>query len=207
MTEQAADTGPIVEVTGPRETQPEVTEAPAAAPVNVSPVTLLNFTYTHEAATDDLTASGSGAFSFFSGPGELTGNLQNTYSLGTLYQKIEVLSKPSSEPVQYQLCLVPNDDISVQPACTRASGLSFSEPGVYQFEQSISSLSQYDAIDWSKGISDLILVLKDKDGYPVDNRYFFSNDGTSLDMSLYYPMQVRYSAVLVPAGSQFAGWP
>ena len=53
-----------------------------------------------------------------------------------------------------------------------------------------------------------VLVVKDTDGKPVDTRYGFDGAWAGApDLGLYYPMQVRYTAVLVPPGGTFTGFP
>ena len=106
--------------------------------------------------------------------------------------------------MQYQLCLVPKD-ISVAPACSSAS-LTFSSPGVYEATQALSTFSNYGSVNWASGIDDIMLVVKDEQGRPVDNAYFLSSDAASLDLNQYFPMNVRYAAVIVPPGGSFQGW-
>ena len=113
------------------------------------------------------------------------------------------MSKPSDEVIYYQLCLVPNDDISVKPACSRASGLTLTQEGVYEFTQPLSSFYEYYNIDWSRGISNLMVILRDKDGHTIDT-VLAERKGKNLES--YFPMQVKHDVVLVPSGSVFAGW-
>lgn len=148
---------------------------------------------------------GAGAFSFVATP-DLERDF-STFSGGTLFQRLEVRSKPSDVPVHYQLCLVPNDDISVQPLCASAEQLVFADEGVYESRQELASLSGAQSIDWSSGFESLILVIKDPSGLPVDNRYLLGDGRNPPDPELYYPMEVRYSAVVVPRGGSFPGWP
>ena len=88
-----------------------VPELRASVPVGSDsgdPVTLVDVTYTHQ--------NGS-AFSFFSSPPAVKESLTLpvNYAAGTLYERVEVLNKPSSETVQYQLCLVHNDGLELRP--------------------------------------------------------------------------------------------
>jgi tetratricopeptide (TPR) repeat protein len=184
-------------------TEPQVSggSEPSTSPVG-GPVVVLDVTYKHKSPDD----GGSGAFSFFKSPSSLTGDLNNGFSSGTLYQRIKVLNKPSNQVVNYQLCLVPSGDISVGPACSSLEGLSFSEIGIYESNQSVSSLSNAQGVDWSKGLSEVMLVVKDGNGNTVDDRYSYRSD-TPLDMTQFYPMEVQYTAILVPEGSSFPGWP
>ncbi|CAN5902554.1 hypothetical protein BH24DEI2_BH24DEI2_28180 [soil metagenome] len=148
----------------------------------------------------------SGAVSFFKSASNLSQNLEAPvdYVGGTLYQRAEVMEKPGDAPVRLQFCLVPNDDISVKPACSDAANLSFSDTGAVESKQALSSLAQYSAVDWSRGVSNLMVIVKDAGGNPIDLGYA---DFSEADLAQYYPLKIRYSAVLVPAGGSFPGWP
>lgn len=177
--------------------------APTAAPAPAqggAQVKLLNIAYTH-----DSEATGTGAYSFFGAPGTLATSFTAPvdYASGTVYQRLEVLSKPSDTPVQYQLCLVPKD-ISTSPACSNAK-LSFSGPGVYENNQPLSSFLNYNRVNWSSGIDNVMLVVKDGEGRPVDSSYF-TQSGDDLELDNYFPMNVRFEAVIVPPGGSFQGW-
>lgn len=174
--------------------QPTVQAAPQ--------ITLLEVEHTHRVGS----SSSGGAYTFFPVPEALTGDLEAPvdYAGGTVFQRLEVMSKPSDAAVRYQLCLVPNDEIVVRPACS-SDTLSFDAPGVYEARQALSAFSEYDNIDWGKGLVNVMLVLKDSDGRPLDNTYFLG-DAEPIDLGRYYPMQVRYEAVIVPPGGTFQGW-
>jgi tetratricopeptide (TPR) repeat protein len=186
-------------------TPPPVLLEASVAPARQTnaPLTLLNLSYRHESPD----RNGAGAFVFFEAPSALVRDLTgpDSYAAGTVYQRLEVISKPSDAPVSYQLCLVPNDDIGVRPACSTSGTLQFTTPGVYESAQPVSTFSQSNAIDWRRGISDLFVVIRDAQGNPVDPRYFFDSAGP-LELDRYYPMQVRYQAMIIPAGSSFPGW-
>lgn len=185
----------------PRNPEPTPSPTPQPRVTSAAPVDLLTTTYTHQ----DDRRTGSAAYSFFSAPdslGSFTAPVD--YASGTVHQRLEVLSKPSAEPVRYQLCLVPKN-ISVRPACSNAE-LSFSGTGVYESTQPLSSFSNYSGIDWESGIDDVMLVVKDGEGRPVDDAYYVSQRGETLDLDDYFPMQVSFEAVLVPPGADFQGW-
>lgn len=183
-----------------------VPPVPEAAIANGGPaVTLLSVDYTHESPEN----GGSGAFSFFNSPSSLVSDLSAPvdYATGTLHQRIEVNAKPSGEAVQYEVCLVHNDDLSIGPACAQANSLRFEESGVYETAIKLSSFSNYNQIDWSKGLQQVMLIIKDKDGNTVDDRFLFKNNNNqNVSLTDFYPMQVTYRAIIVPAGGSFPGW-
>lgn len=180
--------------------------APAEAPPSASgpPLQLLDVTYTHPLRGRNDTS----AFSFFESQADLSQDLTApvNYASGTLRQRLEVISKPSDLPVSYQLCLVPSN-ISLRPACTDSSALTFVAPGIYEATQPMSALTQYQTIDWRQGMLNLMLIVKDGNGNPIDGSFpLIENWHGSPELELYYPMQVRYSAVIIPPGGQFGGW-
>ncbi len=196
---------PVSEAVAAAVTEPvaePVAAAPDPAPVAepAAQVKLLNVAYTHKSEQ-----GGTGAYSFFGAPGPLENSLTTPvdYAGGTVYQRLEVLSKPSDTPVQYQLCLVPKD-ITTSPACSNAK-LSFSGPGVYENSQPLSSFLNYARVNWANGIDNVMLVVKDGEGRPIDNAYF-TQSGDTLDLASYFPMNVRFEAVIVPPGGRFQGW-
>ena len=178
--------------------------SPPAAPPSVpreAPLLVVDRQIEHRATS----AAGSGAFTFISAP-PLQRDLSG-FANGTLYQRLEVLSKPSDAEVRYQVCLAPKD-ITVSPACSDASRLAVTAPGVFATNQSVASLSGATNIAWHEGVSNVMLVLRNDENTPVDDRSLVATgERASLDMSAYYPMTVRYQAMLVPAGASFPGWP
>ena len=190
---------------GPTETAAQpVPPTPPTAPVSTpreAPLLLVDRQIEHRAAS----AAGSGAFTFVATP-PLRRDLSG-FATGTLYQRVEVLSKPSEALIRYQVCLVP-EDITVSPACSDASRLAFTTPGTFSTNQSIASLGGASNIAWRQGITSVMLVLRNHENTPVDDRTLVgTGERASLDMSDYYPMTVRYQAMLVPAGASFPGWP
>jgi tetratricopeptide (TPR) repeat protein len=170
---------------------------PARGPetASASPLVLLETSYTH---LEDNT--GTTAFEFFEAAKHLDVDLlePTRYAIGTVYQRLEVIQKPSDEQVYYQFCIIADNNITVKPACSDMEGLSFTGAGVVEVSQALDSFTNYRDIDWRKGVSEFILILRDEDGNPIDG---------SSQPGLFYPMTVRYSAMLVPEGETFPGWP
>jgi hypothetical protein len=187
------------------EAAPDAEEAgDSGGDVDVGPgqLLVLDVTYTHNTETM--------AFSYFELPAGLPSDLTSSvsYATGRFYERLEVLSKPSDRQVSYQLCFFQDEHTSDNHACVSQSGLRFTAVGVYEHDQTMESIWQYGVIDWGRALLDLMLVVKDGGGNPVDTRYGFDGgwDG-SPDLGLYYPMEVRYTAVIVPPGGTFEGWP
>ena len=193
-----------------------------ALPPSSNQLVVLDVTHTHsteitlvELLREDIsgkefTTSGK-AFSKFNFPPYFpTGSLITpiNYAGGTLYQRIKVLNKPSSDLVRYQICFFQDELTHEQHACSRSSDLTFTSTGTYYASQSMPTLYQYDNIDWYRELLVLMTVVKDRNGIPVDDRYGY--DGLwigSPDFSRYYPMDVRYTAIIVPPGGGAPVWP
>ena len=196
------------------ETPAEAVEAPAApsAPDPTQPLVLIDTTYTHRGSVE----GGPKAFSLFDLSG-LPDNLSApvNYADGTLYQRLEVQRKPSDVPVTYQLCAFQADGETFagfgsasQYACSSEEGLSFLYPGVYEHSQPMRSLERYGTVDWQESLSRAMLVIEDRDGNPVDDRYGFAGSWYGSPVfDLYFPMEVRYTALIIPPGGTFEGWP
>ncbi len=162
---------------------------------------VLDATYTHD--------TGTMAFSFFDLPDGFPADLTSPidYAAGTLYERLEVIDKPSDKGVTYQLCFFQDAHTSDNHACVAQSGLAFSAPGAYEYSQEMTTIWQYGVIEWQRTLLDVMLVVKDGGGHPVDTRYGFDQDWDgSPDLGLYYPMEVHYTAVIVPPGETFPGW-
>lgn len=154
---------------------------------------LLDITYTHNTV--------SRAFSFFNASNETPDNLvfPINYSTGKIYQRLEVLSKPSTKPVSYQVCIFQDKIISEKHTCS--GYMKFTTTGTYYSNQTMQSLYQYNVIDWKRKLLSVMLVVKDANGKPIDDRYGFAGFWSgSPNYSLYYPMTVRYTVILVPKG-------
>lgn len=204
---------PQVSVTPPPEPEPQPTPqppvvaepepAPVAAPAGPA-LSLLDTTLSPRAPA----AGGEGAFTFLAAPAAAVGNLDEPfdYGAGTLHLRVEVVEKPTSDPVLLQLCLVPDDLITVAPACSSAANLRLTGPGVVTATQSVTGMEGSAAVDWSQGMSQMIVVLRDTNGLPLDPRYATDESGRPLDVSFYYPLTLRINAVLIPAGGAFGGW-
>ena len=196
-----------------------VTSSPP--PASNKQLVLIDETYTHTTtlttvplmrkATDGRTSTNSGkAFSFFNFPSWVPDNFVSpvNYAQGTIYQRIQVISKPSTKAVQYQLCLFQDQIIASKHACTSAANLKFTAPGTYYSSQSMPTLYQYNNVVWSRYLLMQMLVVKDASGVPVDDRYGYAGEWSgSPNLGLYYPMKVRYTAIIVPPGGGEPVWP
>ena len=180
-----------------------VTSNPAkltVSSVSSKQLVLLDVTYTHNNV--------SKAFSFFNLPSGVPSNLVTpvNYANGRIYQRVQVITKPSTNSVFYQMCLFQDKIVAEKHACT--GGPVFTGTGTYYSNQLMTSLFQYNVISWSRSLLIGMLVVKDKNGTPVDDRYGWAGKWIgSPKFNLYYPMKVRYTAIIVPPGGGEPVWP
>lgn len=185
--------------------QPEPSPAPAPlepppAPAGLGHAVVLDARIVHRSADE----GGSGAFTFVAAPG-LTRDLSG-YVGGSLRVRVEVLDAPSDAPVRYQVCLV-SADTTIAPACSDGSSLVLGPEGTFESVQPLAALSGSERIDWSRGITSVMLIVRDESGAPVDDRFFnVAAQRSDIDLDRYYPRTVRVQAVLVAPGSSFGGW-
>ncbi len=168
----------------------------APPPAQLDQFVLLDALYTHTTQTK--------GFSYFPIPPDVPENWKSPVNFyeGAIHIRLEVISKPSDRPVNYQICVFQDRHSSDKHACDHTR--TFTGPGVHEWKSSPGSLWQSKVIDWSRKLLDTMLVVKDKRGNPVDDRYGFGGkwDG-SPDFSLYFPMTVRFTAVVVARGAAY----
>lgn len=188
----------------PTPPQPVTPSEPAPAPAPGGPaLALTDASFTATRASE----GGQGAFVFLTPESAAVRNLRTPvpYGEGTLHVQIQVGERPSTEPVSLQFCIVPADLTVVSPLCTGTSSLILPTSGTIATSVPVASLGGGE-VDWSQGISQLLVVLRDGLGRPLDDRYTREADGTAIDLAPYFPLQLRVRAALVPPGASFGGW-
>src|SRR5262249_46916860 len=125
------------------------------------------------------------------------------YWEGTIHYRTEVLSRPSDKPIGHQICLWSVDVPGVEHphACAEPHNV-VTKPGVYENHEAVPKMFCHKCIDWEK-ITRAHLVVWDVP--PDGNKWIEAKQG--FDLSQYYPMKVRFTAVLVSKGAKFEGWP
>jgi hypothetical protein len=108
------------------------------------------------------------------------------YASGRAHARLEVLEKPSTKKTLYNICF----ESPSNAACMGYSP-AYTTPGVYDFEFAFSSFYQYSAVDWSKGIKDVALILKDENGTKVQGDAAF------------YPSKIHITITIIAPGSTY----
>ncbi|HWQ96139.1 MAG TPA: carbohydrate binding domain-containing protein [Candidatus Methylomirabilis sp.] len=197
-----------------------LTVTSSSASASNKQLVLIDETYTHtttlsrtpvlRAAKPQTRTTSGKAFSFFNYPSGVPYNFVSpvNYAQGTLYQRLQVITKPSAKTVQYQLCLFQDAIIASKHACSDSTEMKFTGPGTYYASQSMQSLYQYNNIRWGRSLLMEMLVVKDSKGTPVDDRFGHAGKWSgSPNLGQYYPMKVRYTAIIVPPGGGKPVWP
>ena len=152
------------------------------------------------------------AFKFFQMPANNPVSWRSPvdYSKGTLYQRVQIISKPNSTTaVTYAICLFQDWIDASAHACGGQKKILFTTTGTYYSSQAMNTLYQYStAVDWTRQPHVLMLHMGDKDGQQPDSYADFMNlwYGTP-NWNLYYPMELRYTAIIVPPGGGAPVWP
>jgi hypothetical protein len=117
------------------------------------------------------------------------------YRNGSVHIRTEVIDKPAgSEVTQWVLCYIAEAGQGDHYGCT-GSG-TYTEAGVYERDESMHSWWQNDIIDWTRGINEMHLVMKDADG---------SLGFTSWrpDPEHFFPTTVRITMIQVSEGDAY----
>ncbi len=180
--------------------------APAAAAPASRPklLTLLDARLTHRLPQD----GGSGAFTFLNADDSTAIDLSSPvdYAGGRVYVRLEIEDKPSAAPLRYQLCLIPDDAITVRPACSDPGRLRVTDQASVEMAQPLSAFDGAATVNWHRGLQQILLVLRNDNDAPLDDRYTANLPSQRPDLTQYYPLSVHVTAVLVPAGGTFPGW-
>jgi hypothetical protein len=108
------------------------------------------------------------------------------YGKGTAYVRFDVLEKPSTKMTFYNICLEGNSGT----CCLPLSPL-YSTTGVVTFNAQFTSFWNYSTVDWSKGLHQIALILKDENQNKVQGNPDF------------YPTQIHVTITFVPQGGTY----
>ncbi|XGV97742.1 MAG: hypothetical protein ACAF41_02150 [Leptolyngbya sp. BL-A-14] len=127
---------------------------------------------------------------------------------GKIYIRVRVLKKPTKAPVRYMLYLMSGGHGDAYRAVVGHNLVTFSEPGTYTFEQSMLSILDYSNIDWSQSLEEMLVSVWDQHNFPIETRWGHGGKWEgSPDLTLYYPMKIHYTAVVVAKNGKFQGFP
>jgi len=132
------------------------------------------------------------------------------YYDGTIHYRVEVLEKPNTNTVTSLLCRVTTGDYEGTHNVWFGHGVvAFREKGVHHFAQPVLARRPFIAdtkFDFSQPLFAMQLAVTDLRGKIVHRRV---EQGArdkfegSPDLSLYLPLKVRYTAIVVAEGAEF----
>ena len=131
------------------------------------------------------------------------------YAQGTLYQRVEIIEKPSTTPARYAACFFQDQVVSERHACGDPAKIAFTGPGTYYSSQDMTTMYQYStAVDWTRSPQVIMLHMTDENNHQPDSYPDFMGlwIGTP-NWDLYYPTKLRYTAIIVPPGGGAPVWP
>jgi hypothetical protein len=108
------------------------------------------------------------------------------YAHGTSYVRLEVLSKPSTKKTLYNICFE-----GTSGYCCMGYSPPYTAPGVINFSGSFPSFYNYSTVDWSKGLHQMALIIKDENGNKVQGDAAF------------YPTKIHVTITVVAPGSTY----
>jgi hypothetical protein len=116
------------------------------------------------------------------------------YASGEAWVRLEVKTKPAGNtPTRYQVCF----ELAVNYACTDQAP-TYTTPGVYTWGTAFSKFYLGGPVDWSKGIRDTALILKDTNNVKPAPE----NVGDAVS-ARYMPTDLRVTVTLVPKGETY----
>lgn len=115
------------------------------------------------------------------------------YRNGRVHVRTEVMDKPAgSAETRWTLCYIARKGIDAGYGCSNTA--AYREEGVWEFEQGMTEWWQNDNIDWTQGIKQMDLVMKDSKGV-------FAH--TMPDPEHWFPTTLRITMIQVSAGSTY----
>jgi len=115
------------------------------------------------------------------------------YANGTAYYRLEVFEKASTENLHMGICFVGGSY-----CCFGYQ--QFTKPGVYEWSFPIPSMWQFGTMDWSKNMTDVPLIMRDRNAVKVDStEAYYGKPNTSL----YFPMKSHLTVTIVSKGGTY----
>jgi hypothetical protein len=126
------------------------------------------------------------------------------YAKGTLYVRAEIHSQPVVQTNRFQFCIW-QYELTLE-TCTSAQTVQGTPGNIVTWSQSIQSMWKLDGnpIDWANPRQRYAIAIKNAAGLPVSNFNGWNWNGEN--PAQWYPLDMRFTVVVVPAGGTFSGW-
>jgi hypothetical protein len=123
------------------------------------------------------------------------------FAHGEVYFHVEIIAKPSTQPVKYGVCFIQDKGSSYEYACS--FHLTFSATGVYEWHEPLTGFFQYSLMNWATPIrttNGIPFILRDMNDTKIDTGNSFIGAPST---AAYFPMEARWKITLVSAGSTY----
>lgn len=126
------------------------------------------------------------------------------YAQGTLYYRVEIRNQPVAKAMQLQFCVW--QDNFVLENCGSLKSVSGTPGTTVTWSNGMGSLYQKDGnpIDWSRPRQRYAIAIKNAAGLPVSDFNGWNWNGE--DPTTWYPLDLRFTVVVVAKGATFSGW-
>ena len=126
------------------------------------------------------------------------------FAEGTLYFRVAIRRQPQPQPMQLQFC-VWQDKFALEN-CGALQSLTGNAGTVVTWSQGVGQMWKKDgrSIDWSRARMRYGIAVKNRYGLPVSSVKGWNWNGEN--PALWYPMDMRFTVVVVAKGATFSGW-
>ena len=126
------------------------------------------------------------------------------YAEGTLYFRVEIRSQPQPQRMQTQFCIW-QDDLVLENCGPRVS-LTGHANTVVTWSKEVKKMYKKNGVslDWSRPRQRYGIAIKNSQGLPVSSIKGWNWSGEN--PAHWYPMNMRFSVVVVAKGATFSGW-
>ena len=125
------------------------------------------------------------------------------FAQGTLYYRVQIRSQPEPQQMKLQFCFWQFD--YTREECGPMTDV-YGAPGTQKtWSAPVDRMwEKYDPIDWSQPRQTNGVAIKNSAGEPVSDWEDWNWNGE--DPDLWYPLDMRFSVVVVAQGKTFSGW-
>lgn len=127
------------------------------------------------------------------------------FAQGTIHLRAEIFGQPIAQPMNLQFCFGQQIDTDVRQACVPASYVVGNAGAVITWSANVQDMWQLgNPVDWTVPRDWNGVVIKNRAGQPVSDLQGWNWSGE--DPDLWYPLDMRFMAVVVEQGATFTGW-
>jgi hypothetical protein len=131
------------------------------------------------------------------------------YAQGTFYYRAQIKSQPVAQDMKLQLCFwqsKPGGTAFGIENCASTKDVKGTSGNVVTWSQTVQSMWKKDGvpIDWTRERFRAGVAIKNSKGQPVSDYSNFNWGGENPDR--WYPLDMRYTAIVVPKDGAFCGW-